>query len=80
MSDERAPSTALHGRLLAGARVSWLVVTGLSLGLAAAGFVVGFRRPELISQQSVTQAVTQAGIPVRVALAIGLVLPCWDSL
>jgi hypothetical protein len=75
VSNGRAPSTALHGRLLVGARVGWLVVAGLSLGLAAAGFVVGFRRPELISQQAVTQAVTQAGIPVRVALAIGLVLP-----
>jgi hypothetical protein len=65
----------LHGRLLAGARVSWLVVAGLSLGLAAAGFVVGFRRPELIGPRVVRQALTQAGIPVRVALAIGLVLP-----
>jgi hypothetical protein len=75
VSDGRAPNTALHGRLLVGARVGWLMVAGLSVGLAAGGFVVGFRRPELISQQIVTQAVTQAGIPVRVALAIGLVLP-----
>jgi hypothetical protein len=47
----------------------------VTVGLGAVGFVVGFRRPELIGQQTVLQAVTEAGIPVRVVLTVGLGLP-----
>jgi hypothetical protein len=75
VSDERRLSTTLGGRMLVLARLGWLAAVVVTLGLAAAGFVVGFRNPELISQQAVLQAVTDAGIPIRVVLAVGLVLP-----
>jgi hypothetical protein len=75
VSDERRLSTTLHGRMLVLAQLGWVAVVVVTVGLAAAGFVVGFRSPELISQQTVVQAVTAAGIPVRVVLAVGLLLP-----
>jgi hypothetical protein len=75
VSDERRLNTTLHGRMLVLAQLGWVAVVVVTVGLAAAGFVVGFRSPELISQQTVVQAVTAAGIPVRVVLAVGLLLP-----
>jgi hypothetical protein len=73
--DERRLSTTLHGRTLVLARLGWVAVVVVTVGLAAAGFVVGFHRPELIGQQTVLRAVTEAGIPIPVVLAVGLVLP-----
>jgi hypothetical protein len=75
VSDERRLSATLHGRTLVLARLGWLAVVVVTVGLGAVGFVVGFRRPELISQQTVLQAVTEAGIPIRVVLTVGLGLP-----
>jgi hypothetical protein len=75
VSDERRLSATLHGRTLVLARLGWVAVVVVTVGLGAAGFVVGFRRPELIGQQTVLQAVTEAGIPIRVVLTVGLLLP-----
>jgi hypothetical protein len=75
VSDDLGLSTRLHGRVLVMARVGWVALALVTLTQAAAGFVVGFRRPELISQQTVLQAVTAAGIPIRIVLSVGLLLP-----
>jgi hypothetical protein len=68
-------TTTLRGAWLAGARIVWVTVAVSALGLAVAGFVVGFQRPELISPPSIRTALDQAGIPHEVAILIGLVLP-----
>jgi hypothetical protein len=75
VSDEPRLSPALHGRMLVLARLGCVAVFVVTVGLAAVGFVLSFRDPELISQQTVLQAVTEAGIPIRLVLAFGLVLP-----
>ena len=68
-------TTTLRGAWLAGARIVWVTVAVSALGLAVAGFVVGFQRPELISPPSIRTALDQAGIPHEIAILIGLVLP-----
>lgn len=42
MRDERRLSTTLHGHTLVLARLGWVAVVVVTVGLAAAGFVVGF--------------------------------------
>ena len=68
-------TTTLRGAWLIVARIAWVTVVVLTLGLAVAGFLVGFQRPELISPPSIRTALDQAGISHEVAILIGLVLP-----
>jgi hypothetical protein len=68
-------ATRLRGARLTVARIAWVTVVVLTLGLAVAGFLVGFQRPELISPPSIRTALDQAGIPHEAAILIGLVLP-----
>jgi hypothetical protein len=70
-----SPQTTTHGAWLTAARIAWVTVVVFTLGLAIAGFLVGFQRPELISPPSIRAALDQAGIPHEVAILIGLVLP-----
>jgi hypothetical protein len=69
------PVRPLRGARLAVARMAWIAVFVPTLGLAVAGFLAGFQRPELISPPSIRMALDQAGIPHEVAILIGLVLP-----
>jgi hypothetical protein len=68
-------TTTLRGAWLTAAHIAWVTVVALTLGLAIAGFSIGFRRPELISPPSIRAALDQAGISHEVAILIGLVLP-----
>jgi hypothetical protein len=44
-NQDDAPSTQLGGRWLLAARVGWVAVAALILGLVTAGFAVGLDRP-----------------------------------
>jgi hypothetical protein len=68
-------ATTLRGAWLTLARIAWVTVVVLTLGLAIAGFLIGFQRPELISPPSIRTALDHAGISHEVAILIGLVLP-----
>jgi hypothetical protein len=70
-----APSTPLRGRWLLAARVGWVAVAALILGLVTAGFAVGLDRPELIHPQSAQDALAQAGVPGQVTVVAGLMVP-----
>jgi hypothetical protein len=65
----------LHGRILLAARTACLAVIVLTLGLAIPGFLVGFDRPELLSQPEVMALVDRLGISNHVAMAAGLLAP-----
>ena len=60
-ANQDAPNTPLRGRWLLAARASWVAVATLSLGLATAGLVAAFNRPDLIRPPSVRAALQQAG-------------------
>jgi len=68
-------STPLRGRWLLAARVGWVAVAALILGLVTAGFAVGLDRPELIHPQSAQDALAQAGVPGQVTVVAGLIVP-----
>jgi hypothetical protein len=68
-------ATTLRGWPLEAARATCLGVAVLTLGLVAAGFVAGFRDPALISQPTVRVALAGAGVPLRLTIAIGLLVP-----
>jgi hypothetical protein len=72
---EREATRTLHGRWLLIARVACLAVIVLTLGLAIPGFLVGFDRPELLSQPEVIALVDRLGISNRAAMAVGLLVP-----
>jgi hypothetical protein len=72
---EREATRKLHGRILLAARTACLAVIVLTLGLAIPGFVVGFDRPELLSQPEVLALVDRLGISNRAAMAVGLLAP-----
>jgi len=74
-STSRAATMRLHGGLLVAVRTAWLVVSGLTLGLATAGFVVAFDRPELLRAPEVEALVAQLGISIRGVMAVTLVAP-----
>jgi hypothetical protein len=52
-SAQPATATRLHGRWLLLARVAWLGVTALTLGLVIPAFIVAFDRPELLGAPEV---------------------------
>jgi hypothetical protein len=72
---EREAVRRLHGRWLLIARVACLAVIVLTLGLAIPGFLIGFDRPELLSQPEVIALVDRLGISNRAAMAVGLLVP-----
>jgi hypothetical protein len=57
------------------ARVSWIVLVGLTLVLAVIGFVIGFEDPALLAQATIRAAVAEVGLPIGLVMFIGLVLP-----
>jgi hypothetical protein len=74
-NQDDAPSTQLGGCWLLAARVGWVAVAALILGLVTAGFAVGLDRPELIHPQSAQDALAQAGVPGQVTVVAGLIVP-----
>jgi hypothetical protein len=56
------PSAPLRGWWLLVARASWIAVATLTLGLATAGVVVAFDRPDLIRPPSVRASLAHAGL------------------
>jgi hypothetical protein len=74
-ADQAASSTVLRGRRLLAARVGWVAVAALILGLVTAGFAVGLDRPELIHPRSAQDALAQAGVPGQVTVVAGLIVP-----
>ena len=65
----------LRGRRLLVARVAWLAVVVLTLGLAIPGFVVAFDRPELLQQPELVGLADRLGLPNRILMAAGLLVP-----
>jgi hypothetical protein len=65
----------LRGRRLLAARVACLAVIVLTLGLAIPGFVLVFKRPELLDQPELQALVDRLGISMRVVMAVGLLVP-----
>jgi hypothetical protein len=65
----------LRGRRLLVARVVWLAVVALTLGLAIPGFIVAFDRPELLQQPAMLGLVERLGLPIRVVMAAGFLVP-----
>src|SRR5262245_35473481 len=56
-------------------RGAWVAIVGATLGLAIPGFVVGFRRPDLLMQPQLERAVAQLGLPLPAVMVVGLVVP-----
>jgi hypothetical protein len=67
-ANQNTPNAVLRGRWLLAARASWVAVATLSLGLAMAGLVVAFNRPDLIRPPSVRAALQQVGVPNQAAI------------
>jgi hypothetical protein len=65
----------LRGWRLLVARVVWLAVVVLTLGLAIPGFLVAFDRPELLQQPEMLGLADRLGLPNRVLMAAGLLVP-----
>jgi hypothetical protein len=65
----------LRGRRLLVARVVWLAVVVLTLGLTVLGFVVAFDRPELLQQPELLGLVERLSMPNQVVMAAGLLVP-----
>jgi hypothetical protein len=74
-SGQHAPATRLHGRWLLMARVAWLGVTALSLGLVIPAFIVAFDRPELLGAPEVEALVARLGVPMQLVMAAALLVP-----
>jgi hypothetical protein len=74
-SAQRAVATRLRGRWLLTARVAWLGVTALTLGLVIPGFIAGFDRPELLGAPEVGALVARLGIPMQTVMAAALLVP-----
>jgi hypothetical protein len=65
----------LRGRWLLAARAGWIAVATLTLGLATAGVVVAFDRPDLIRPPSVRASLAHAGVSNRVTIVVAFILP-----
>jgi hypothetical protein len=65
----------LRGWRLLVARVVWLAVVALTLGLAIPGFLVAFDRPELLQLPELLGLVDRLGLPNRVVMAAGFLVP-----
>jgi hypothetical protein len=74
-ADQPARAARLRGKWLLIARVGWIILVGLTLVLSVIGFVVGFDDPALLAQATIRAAVAGAGLPIRLVMFIGLVLP-----
>jgi hypothetical protein len=74
-ANQDAPNTPLRGRWLLAARAGWIGVATLTLGLATAGLVVAFNRPDLIRQPSVRAALQQAGVPNQATIVVAFIIP-----
>jgi hypothetical protein len=74
-TNQHAPNTPLRGRWLLAARASWVAVATLTLGLATAGLVVAFNRPDLIRPPSVRAALQQAGVPDQATIVVAFIIP-----
>jgi hypothetical protein len=72
---EHEAARRLRGQRLLVARVAWLAVVVLTLGLAVPGFVVTFDRPELLNQPELLGLVERLGISNQVVMAAGLLVP-----
>src|SRR5215211_90986 len=72
---QHTTATRLHGQWLLMARVSWLGVTALSLGLVIPAFIVAFDRPELLGAPEVEALVAQLAIPMQTVMAAALLVP-----
>jgi signal transduction histidine kinase len=70
-----APSAILRGSWLLAARVGWVAVATLTLGLATAGVVVAFDRPDLIRPPSVRASLAHAGLSNQVTIIGAFILP-----
>lgn len=70
-----ATEGALGARWLAAARLAWIAIVLLMLGLTAGGFVASLRNWELIGSRSIYLAITSAGVPVTLVTVLGLLLP-----
>jgi hypothetical protein len=67
-ANQNTPNAVLRGRWLLAARAGWVAVATLSLGLATAGLVAAFNRPDLIRPPSVRAALQQVGVPNQAAI------------
>jgi hypothetical protein len=72
---EHEAARRLRGRRLLVARVAWLAIVALTLGLAIPGFVVAFDRPELLQQPELLGLADRLGLPNRVLMAAGFLVP-----
>jgi len=57
------------------ARVAWLGVTALSLGLVIPAFIVAFDRPELLGAPEVEALLARLGVPMQIVMAAALLVP-----
>jgi hypothetical protein len=57
------------------ARVAWLGLTALSLGLVIPAFIVAFDRPELLGAPEVEALVARLGVPMQIVMAAALLVP-----
>jgi hypothetical protein len=74
-ANQDAPNTPLRGRWLLAARAGWIGVATLTLGLATAGLVVAFNRPDLIRPPSARAALQQAGVPDQATIVVAFIIP-----
>jgi hypothetical protein len=74
-SAQPATATRLHGRWLLLARVAWLGVTALTLGLVLPAFIVAFDRPELLGAPEVEALVARLAIPMQIVMTAALLVP-----
>jgi hypothetical protein len=74
-SAQPATVTRLRGRRLLIARMAWLGVTALTLGLVILGFIAGFDRPELLGTPGVEALVARLGLPMQTVMAAALLVP-----
>jgi hypothetical protein len=74
-SAQRATATRLRGRWLFVARVAWLGVTALTLGLVILGYIVSFDRPDLLGAPGVEALVARLGLPMQAVMAAALLVP-----
>jgi hypothetical protein len=65
----------LEGRPLAMARTAWVVLLACLLTLVVAGYVRGFRDPDLAALPALQVIFDRYGIPARLMMALALVLP-----
>jgi hypothetical protein len=65
----------LRGWRLLVARVAWLAVVILTLGLAIPGFLIAFDRPELLQLPELLGLADRLGLPNRVLMAAGFLVP-----